>query len=191
MSTKWINPPVLNPDFYKTWKRELTLWSMASTVPPQRKAPVVFLTLEGKAREAVLETDINLLNTENGLDILIEKLDTLFLQDENTSAFNTYENFEKFERDPNGSIQDYLIQFNRNVAKLREYKICLPEPVLAYRALKSANLSVENESLVKATIGELTLKSMSQQLKKINLVTSTTDADKQKTKKCSKLEKRS
>ena len=43
----------------------------------------------------------------------------------------------------------------------------MPEPVLAYRALKSANLSNENEKLVKATVEELTLDAMLIQLWKI------------------------
>ena len=51
--------------------------------------------------------------------------------------------------------------------QLGVYNIKLPEPVLAYRALKSANLTNDNEKLVKATVTELTLKAMSAQLKKV------------------------
>ena len=98
------------------------------------------------------------------MDKLVEKLDTLFLEDKNQSAFICYENYH---REYNTSINDYLIQFDRHVAKLREFQITLPEPVLAYRALKSANLSPENERLIRATINNLTLYDMAQQLKKI------------------------
>ena len=97
----------------------------------------------------------------------MEKLDTLFLEDKNQSAFICYENFENYHRECNTSINDYLIQFDRHVAKLREFQITLPEPVLAYHALKSANLSPENERLIRATINNLTLYDMAQQLKKI------------------------
>ena len=48
-----------------------------------------------------------------------------------------------------------------------EFKICLPEPVLTYRALKSANISNKNKRLVKATVEGLTLDAMSIQLRKI------------------------
>ena len=101
------------------------------------------------------------------MDKLVEKLDTLFLEDKNQSAFICYENFENYHRECNTSINDYLIQFDRHVAKLREFQITLPEPVLAYHALKSANLSPENERLIRATINNLTLYDMAQQLKKI------------------------
>ena len=65
------------------------------------------------------------------------------------------------------SLEDFLIDFGRHVAKLKDFNILLPEPVLAFRALKSANLTPDNEKLVKATVGELTLSSMSGQLWKI------------------------
>ena len=91
-----------------------------------------FLSLTGQARTAILEMDISLLNAEDGMDKLVEKLDTLFLEDKNQSAFICYENFENYHRECNTSINDYLIQFDRHVAKLREFQITLPEPVLAY-----------------------------------------------------------
>ena len=121
-----------------------------------------FLSLTGQARTAILEMDISLLNAEDGMDKLVEKLDTLFLEDKNQSAFICYENFENYHRERNTSINDYLIQFDRHVAKPREFQIILPEPVLAYCALKSVNLSPENERLIRATIYD-----MAQQLKKI------------------------
>ena len=64
-------------------------------------------------------------------------------------------------------MEDFLIDFGRHVTKLKDFNILLPEPVLAFRALKSANLTPDNEKLVEATVGELTLSSMSGQLRKI------------------------
>ena len=166
MSLRLFEPPLLNPEFYDLWKREIQLWRLASNISPSRQAPAV-LSLTGQARTAILEMDISLLNAEDGMDKLVEKLDTLFLEDKNQSAFICYENFKNYHRECNTSINDYLIQFDRHIAKLREFQITLPEPVLAYRALKSANLSPENERLIRATINNLTLYDMAQQLKKI------------------------
>ena len=60
-----------------------------------------------------------------------------------------------------------VFEFGRLVAKLKDFNILLPELVLAFRALKSANITKDNEKLVKATVSELTLSSMSKQLRKI------------------------
>ena len=98
---------------------------------------------------------------------LYEKLDTLFLEDINQSAFQAYETFENFQRPPGMSLEDFLIEFGWHVTKLKVFNILLPEPVLAFRALKSSNITPDNEKLVKATVSELTLSSMSEQLRKI------------------------
>ena len=98
---------------------------------------------------------------------LYEKLDTLFLEDVNQSTFRAYETFENYQRPPGTSLEDFLIEFGRLVAKLKDFNILLPEPVLAFRALKSANITKDNKKLVKATVSELTLSSMSEQLRKI------------------------
>ena len=82
----------------------------------------------------------------------------------NKSTFLAYDTFEGYRRQLDTLIEDFLINFGRHVTKLKDFNILLPEPVLAFRALKSANLTPENERLVKGTIGELTLSSMSGQL---------------------------
>ena len=88
------------------------------------------------------------LNSEDGMKNLYEKLDTLFLEDINQSAFRAYETFEGYQRPPETSLEDFLIDFSRHVTKLKDFNILLPEPVLAFRALKSANLTPDNEKLV-------------------------------------------
>ena len=123
---------------------------------------MVFLPLEGKAREAVLELDTAVLNSEDRMKKLLEKLDTLFLEDVNQYAFRAYETFENYQRPPGTSWEYFLIEFSWHVAKLKDLNILLPEPVLAFRALKSATITKDNGKLVKATVSELPLSSMSE-----------------------------
>ena len=145
--------------------RKMQIWMMATSLDKPEWAPIVFLSLEGKVREAILELDTAVLNSEDGMKNLYKKLDTLFLEDINQSAFWSYETFEGYRRPPVTSLEDFLI--GRHVTKLKDFNILLPEPVLAFRALKSANHTLDNEKLVKATDGKLTLSSMSGQLRKI------------------------
>ena len=100
---------------------------------------------------------------------LYENLNRLFLEDVNQSAFMAYEYFENYQSHSNMSIDDFLINFKYYIRELKDHMILFPEPVLIYKALKSVNLTSENERLVKAkaTIGELTLSAMSEQLKKL------------------------
>ena len=121
MSLRLFEPPLLNPEFYDSWKREIQLWKLATNISPSHHAPAFFLSLTDQPRTAILKMDISLLNAEDGMDKLVEKLNTLFLEDKNQSAFICYENFENYHRERNTSINDYLIQFDRHIAKLREF----------------------------------------------------------------------
>ena len=62
---------------------------------------------------------------------------------------------------------EFLNNFERLYNKLKVYQMELPDGVLAYHVLKSANLSEENEKLAGASITTLTYKSMTEQLGKI------------------------
>ena len=167
MASKYFPPPALLKDKYSTWWKEMKIWELVTSLDKSKRALMVFLSLEGIAREAVLELDTAVLNSEDGIKKLYEKLDTLFLEDVNQSAFRAYETFENYQRPPGTSSEDFLIKFGRLVAKLKDFNILLPEPVLAFRALKRANITKDNKKLVKATVSELTLPSMSEQLRKI------------------------
>ena len=167
MANTTIAPPRLEKIEYEKWRKEMTLWQMATNVVAKKQAPTVFLSLTGKAREAVLEMNIELLNQDDGMTKLYEKLDSLFATDKDQAALHTYEKFEKFTRPSDMNMSDFRIEFDRLVQQLKGYAIELPEPVLAYRALKSANLSPENEKLVRATVPAVKLESMMLQLKKV------------------------
>ena len=105
----------------------------------------------------MLPTD---LNEEDGLSKLYSKLDKLFKEDENKVTLETYDKFESYSRPFEMTIADYLIEFDRMAVQLKLHKIILPEPVLAYRVLRSANLTNDHEKLIRVTVSELTLKSM-------------------------------
>ena len=162
------DPPVLNDEkSFNDWKKELEFWQIATDVKPEKQGATVFLSLKGKSREAVLEMSAAEIKTANGLDAIVAKLDTLWKEDENLEAFNAYERFEKFKRPSDMSVNDYIIAFERLNNKLAATDTTLPEGVLAYRLLKSAGLTMEQEQLAKATVGEFTYKAMCTKLKSI------------------------
>lgn len=64
---------------------------MAMKIP--HHVAIVFLFLEEKAREAILELDNNSLHADDAMKKLYEKLNTLFLENANQLAFITYKSF--------------------------------------------------------------------------------------------------
>ena len=89
-----ITPPKLETEHYDRWRREMKFWEQATNVLPKKRAATVFLTLQGKAREAILEIDPDSMNTDTGLTVLYDKLDELFKVDEDQAALAAYEKFE-------------------------------------------------------------------------------------------------
>ena len=55
MSGNVKQPPLMRDDLsYDGWKKELDIWSDFTDLDANRKGGALFLTLKGKAREAVL-----------------------------------------------------------------------------------------------------------------------------------------
>ena len=71
-----------------------------------------------------------------------------------------------FDRPSNMSIQAYLNEFDQRLFKTKSFGTVMLDDILAYRLLKSVNLSNYHEELVKATIPGLQCDIMKDQLKK-------------------------
>ena len=82
-----------------------------------------------------MEVEIKDLTDDQGVKKLIEKLDSLYLEDINQSAYAAYESFEMYRRPKDMNMKEFLNNFERLYNKLK---------VLAYHVLKSAYLSEEN-----------------------------------------------
>ena len=167
-NTDFKAPPSLSKcASYETWKKELKIWQRFTSLAKEKQGPAIFLTLEGRARESVLEIELDTLSGIAGVDEITKHLDKIYLKDRKLAAYEAYENFEKFKRSANMSIRDFINEFERLHCKVKEHKSEMSSDILAYRLLKSANLSTANEQLAKATVAELDYETMKTQLLKI------------------------
>lgn len=166
-SNNFKAPPALSKSStYETWLKEIKIWQKFTDLTVGKQGPAIFLTLEGKAREAVLELEVNDISGDEGVKNIISKLNTLYLKDKTQSAYEAYDIFEKFRRPSDMSITEYINEFERLHSKTKHYGTEMSTDILAYRLLKSANLSEHHQQLAKATIPELKYETMKTQLKK-------------------------
>ena len=150
------SPPSLNSGAdFETWVHEVEIWQCVTDLEVKKQGPAIYLALEGPARQACSNIDMKELRSENGV-----KIKSLFAKDVNQAAFMAYENFENFTRPEGMSILDYINKFDQLYKVIRKYKMELPDGVLAYRLLKSANISKEKQQLARATLTELTFANM-------------------------------
>ena len=64
------------------------------------------------------------------------------------TKYQTLEAFEMLKSPSDMSIQSFLNEFEKSLFKIRSYNSVMSEDVLAYRLLKSANLSKQYEQQI-------------------------------------------
>ena len=153
---------------YEDWKKEVKIWMSFTDLAKVKQGGALFLSLEGRNRDAVLaEIDnTDTIHSDAGLNTVIKALDKIYLKDKTESGFEAFDSFIKFRRPQTMSLSDYITDFNIKYSKLKCYEMSLPEGVLAYALLTCANLPPEQEQLCRATCKELTYKEMKQQIER-------------------------
>ena len=152
---------------FENWECENKIWQCLTDLETKKQVPAIYLSLEGQAKQCCADIKVETLHSDSGIDELIKKLKTLYDKYAEKAAFIAYEEFETFQRPPSMSILDYINEFERRNNKIKSKKIELPDAVLVYRLLKSANVSEEKQTLARATISKLTFEDMKQQLEAI------------------------
>ena len=72
---------------YVNWKKEIKIWEAFTSVPEEKHAPAIFMTLTGEAREVILNMDIEKLTEKTGVNNLMAELDKIYLKDESSQAY--------------------------------------------------------------------------------------------------------
>ena len=106
------------------------------------------------------------LKSENGVDVLVNKLKSLFATDIIQAAYLAYDKFETFKRPINMIMVDFINEFERFYNNIKKYEKELPTGVLAYRA-ERAEISEDKQLLARATITSFSYEFVKRQLKAI------------------------
>ena len=120
-----------------------------------KQGPAIVLSLEGEAQDEILELDKAMIFGTGGVDKIIEWWNRLYKKDELTEKYNALESFETYKRNSSTSIRDFVTEFQKYYHKTKSHGTIWSNDLLAYRLLKSTNLTTRDEQLVEATIGEL------------------------------------
>ena len=124
------------------------------------------MSLNEKIKKTCSDIKVKDLNSEDGVDILIKKLKSLFSKDTNQAAYLAYK-FESLKRPVDRNISDFINEFERLYNNNKKYEIELPAGVLAYRLLKSADIAEDKQQLARATMTSFSYDCMKKQLKAI------------------------
>ena len=173
MSSQRFNKdiPVLDDSSdYVTWKKEVEVWKLGTSAKNTQWASKLIMNMSGKPRDVSLNIPVNVLGATDGADKLIAELDKIYSKDTTQSLFKAIDQFESYRRAPSEDIDKYILEFQRkykSLKQLQEDKDLYGDAILAYRLLNQANLSEEQQRLVRATCTtSLTFQKMKEQLKR-------------------------
>ena len=173
-NAKATKVPVFRKDMlYSDWRKEVKIWQATNdlrNVKKEVQAGLLFESLVGKPRETVLsELNVEEIICTNGLTNIFAKLDIYFEGNKTKNAFQAHDDLNSFRRDPSMSIEDFLIEFQLKVNKVKAAGTTLPDGVLGYTLLNCANLSPKQVEIIRATCTDLNFKTVKAQLEKIGL----------------------
>ena len=95
-----ILPPELRESQYEAYKKEIKVWQLMKTCSAKEQGPIVFRSLTGRAKIAAHELTVEEIGSDNGLELILGKLDKLYLSEKNQRICSLLERFESFRRSP-------------------------------------------------------------------------------------------
>ena len=83
------------------------------------------------------------MNKDDGLNVIINKIRSLYAKDMKALDFMAYDKFENFRRSDDMNIIDYINEFEQLNNQIKHFEIELLAGVLASKVLKNVDLSNE------------------------------------------------
>ena len=139
------------------------MWSTITTTEKKKQAVVVTLTLPVDGQKLAMQITSEL-EKEDGLDLLLKKLDELYELNKDQKIYAAYEAFEQVKRPHDMPLVKFIAAFEERINELTSVGITLPDSLLAFRLLKSANVDEESRRVVRATCTDLKLAEMKRAL---------------------------
>ena len=159
------SPPSIGDD-YGAWK-EIKVWELGTDVAVKKQAPVVIGVLGGDYKTVAMEMSLDDMKKDDGLDLLIAHLDKVFEKDKNDNAYEKYIIFEDIRRNPGEDIGEFMIRFDRAMKQAKAIEIVYPDNVLAFKLMRSMNLSADEQKMIMTACTEIKYATMQFAIKRI------------------------
>ena len=160
------SPPSIGDD-YGAWKKEIKVWELGTDVAVKKQAPVVIGVLGGDYKTVAMEMSLDDMKKDDGLDLLIAHLDKVFEKDKNDNAYEKYIIFEDIRRNPGEDIGEFMIRFDRAMKQAKAIEIVYPDNVLAFKLMRSMNLSADEQKMIMTACTEIKYATMQSAIKRI------------------------
>ena len=106
-----VPPKLENEDAYENWKKDINIWCELTDIDAEKRALAIHLSLTGRARVASSEIGIEDLKKKDGVNVLIKKLDSLFLADQGRRQFTAFHELYNFCRSVDARVDTFGTAF--------------------------------------------------------------------------------
>lgn len=114
MATNYKQPPCFDKETsFDTWKNKIEIWRRVTDLAKNKQALAVSLSLTGKARECAIEISSDELARDEGMTLLIKKLDSVFLKKAEDSAHEAYSKFDGYRKGEEVTMAHFIIEFEQ------------------------------------------------------------------------------
>ena len=157
-------PPMkLENQPYMLWKKDVQIWQALTSLPKNKQGLDVYMSLESRYKDFV-GLSIQQLSADDGVDLILNKLDDLLMPNKDTLAYETFESFYNFRREPTMSMVEYISVFDQRYNKAAEYGNTIASSALAFLLLRHGNLGQNDVKIIRASIPKLDYPNMKKQL---------------------------
>ena len=137
----------------ETYSKDLKIWALLTSVANEKQALMVFHYLDGDPSGIKEKVDVQIeeetLQSEDGLNKLLEFFETIYKKDSLADGFEKYISFEKFRRSANTPVQEFISEWNISYQKAVNIGGSLSsDKVLAFKLLDASNLDNIQRNLV-------------------------------------------
>ena len=141
---------------YPEWRKRVQLYARKMQLQKRESETALNLlaSLEGPSWTQCEDLDLGQLEKEDGIDILLRRLDSQWSFDARVEMPTAFENFFfRLRKRPTQTPLEYSTDFHQALREVAKHKIDLPEEVTGWLMLKRAQLSREQEQMVHTQIG--------------------------------------
>ena len=162
MADKLFKLPTLSDDGanYESWRKDIDLWCLASTLSGKKQAIAIHLSLSGKARIATSEIDLTHAPDADAVSKIKDKLDSIFLPEKGVRQFNAFSCLFNMRRKEDAKMVDFISDFEHTAYKFQQEGMILPDAVMAFMLLGSSRLSDSESHMVMSGIKDITFASV-------------------------------
>ena len=161
-------PPLLSETAdYGRWKKELAVWRIATDTKPDKQAATVIMSLKGKYQEVALDMTEDDMKKNDGLKLLLEMLDKVFLGDKRDRIYSSYVKFEKLERSSDETVGDFILRYEKGYKEIKALGMDFNDSVLALKLLCCSKLEENDRKMILTACDETTYAKITSAMKRI------------------------